>query len=282
MKKFIVMLSACTLLSSAPASAEQKLLITDVLDPGQAEISAAISYRYSSYDFSDNAEIGPSGTARSNTTTTHYYAAAGLGHDLQVSASIPYLLSDSTSFTFEGPPPNYLETKRDGLGDLTVGARYRIVGEETAPVTLVTGLDLKFDMEGSEHGGTGTTDISPYLALSSKASPNTRVYAYYAAVLRNHGASDTHAIMAGVEQGITSRVTLFAEAGVNFYTNNEHRKNTDEYGISLGTYLQLYRNLYLIPSIGASITGSRDLKDSTYHYGPTHSAGGALALYYLF
>ncbi|MSM41555.1 MAG: hypothetical protein GJT30_18220 [Geobacter sp.] len=281
MKKSLVMLSALVFMS-APAYAEQKLLITDVLDLGQSEVSTAISYNYSSYDFSDNAKIYPSGTARINTTSASCSAATGLGHGLQISASIPYLLSQNSSYKFETTPASSVSSKRDGLGDLTVGARYRMVDEETAPVTLVTGLDLKFDMEDSDHGGTGTTNVSPYLALSSKASPNTRVYAYYAAVLRNHGASDTHAIMAGVEQGITNRVTAVVEAGVNFLTNNDHLKNTDEYGINLATYLQMYGNLYLIPSIGVSVAGSFDRKDSTTHYGPTHSAGGALALYYLF
>jgi hypothetical protein len=281
MKQLIVILSVLALMS-ATAHAEHKLLVTDVLNKGQSEISAEVSYFHSKYDFSDRSTVNPSGTARTDSTASTFYTATGLGHGLQISASIPYLFSQKTTFDFDTTPPASDVSKRDGLGDLKIGVKYRIVGEETAPVTLVTGLDLKFDMQGTKHGGTGTTNIAPYLALSRKYAPETRLYASYAAVLRNHGAADSHLLVAGVEQGVSRRVTAVAEVVADFLINNDHLKDTEEFGGTLATYLQLYGNLYLIPSVQAFLVNSFDQKDSSTHFGPTRAIGATMRLYYLF
>lgn len=280
MKLLIVILSALALLST-PAHAEHKLLVTDMLNKGQSDILAEVSYFHSKNDFSDRFSTSPSGTAKTDSFSSSFYAATGLGHGLQISASIPYLFSQKTTFKLDNNQFSN-DIKRDGLGDLMIGAKYRIIGEETAPVTLVTGLDLKFDMQGTEHGGTGTTNIAPYLALSRKYAPKTRLYASYTAVLRNHGAADSHALVAGVEQGVNRRVTAVAEVAAVLSINNDRLKDTEGFGGALAAYLQLHGNLYLIPSVQATLVNSFDRKDSTTHFGPTRSIGAAMRLYYLF
>lgn len=281
MKKYTVILALITLLST-PAHAEHKLLVTDVLDKGQFEFLASISYAHAQNNFSDKLAIYPSGTAKSDFTSSVLSTSVGLGPGVQFSASIPYIISQKTTYTFDAHPPVSSVSKHEGLGDLEIGAKGLIVGEKTAPVTLVAGLDLKLDMQGPNHGGTGTTNISPFIALSRRVASETRLYAGYTAVMRNHGAADSHTLIAGVEHVVSRRVTAVAEGGLTFWNNSQRVNDTEDFGGALAAYLQLYGNLYLVPSVRVSFRNSYDWKDSRTHYGSTSELGGTMTLYYLF
>lgn len=281
MKKHIVILALLTLIS-APAYAEHKLLITDVLDKGQSEVSASFSYSHAQNNYSDKLAIYPSGTAKSDFTSSTLSTAIGLGPGIQFSATIPYIISHKTTYTFETSPQVSSVSKREGLGDLEIGVKGLIVGEETSPATLVVGLDLKLDMQDPDHGGTGTTNIAPYVALSRKVASETRLYVAYAPVMRNHGAADSHTLMAGVEQIVSRRVTAVAEGGLTFWNNSERIGDTKEFGAALAAYLQLYGNLYLVPSLRVGVLNSFDWKNSRTHFGNTRELGGTMKLYYLF
>lgn len=281
MKKHAVVLALLTLVA-APVHAEHKLLVTDVLDKGQSEITASFSYSHAQNDFSDKLAIYPSGTAKSDFTSSTLSMAFGLGPGVQLSAAIPYIISQKTTYTLDTSPPVSSVSKREGLGDLEIGVKGQVVGEKTSPVTLVVGLDIKLDTQSSNHGGTGTTNISPYVALSRKIAPETRLYTAYSAVMRNHGASDSHTLLAGIEQIISRRVTAVAEGGFTLWNNSERIDDMKEFGAALAAYLQLYGNLYLVPSLRAGVLNSFDWKDSRTHYGSTRELGGTMKLYCLF
>lgn len=285
MKKCIVVLVLLTGISTQ-AHAEHKLLVTDILDKGQSEISASISYSHSHGNFTDMHAIdmlgmNPRGTVKSDTTVSTVSAAVGLGPGIQFSASIPYV-SYRTTYTLDTFPQDSTVSKREGLGDPKIGVRGLVFAEKTAPVTLVAGLDLKLDWQDYGHGGTGTTNIAPYVALSKKVTPEARLYAAYAPVIRNHGASDSHTLFAGIEQTVSQRVTVVAEGAFTFWNNGDYADDTNAFGAALAAYFQLHGNLYLIPSFGASMMDSYDTKDARFHYGKTSTLGGAMELYYLF
>jgi hypothetical protein len=281
MKKNTVIL-VLLLLISTQAHAEHKLLVTDILDKGQSEISANYSYNHAKNNYSDKLAIYPSGTRKLDFTSSTLSTAIGLGSGIQISASIPYNISQKATYTLETSPPVSSVSKREGLGDLEIGVRGLIVEEKTSPVTLVVGLDVKLDMREPSHGGTGTTNIAPYIALSRRVASETRLFAAYAAVLRNHSATDSHTLLAGTEQIVSRRVTVVAEGGLTFWNNGERTDNTKEFGGALAAYLQLYGNTYLIPSLRASMLDGFDWKDSRVHYGNTRELGGTIKLYHLF
>lgn len=281
MKQYTVVLVLLTLVS-APAHAEHKLLITDVLDRGQSEISGSFSYSHSQNKYSDKLAIYPSGTAKSDFTSSTLSTTIGLGPGVQFSASIPYIISQKTTYTLETTPPVSSVSKREGVGDPVFGVKGLIIGEKTSPVTLVAGLDLKLNMQDPDHGGTGTTNIAPYVAVSRKVASETRLYAAYEAVIRNNGASDSHTLWAGIEQIASRRVTVVAEGGLTFWNNGKQTDSTKEFGAALASYLQLYGNLYLVPSLRVGLLNSFDWKNSRTHNGDTRELGGTMKLYYLF
>ena len=280
MQKLLVML--CGLLMFAgQAYAEHKLLITDVLDAKQMEAEASFLYSHSSYDFL-NRSVPLSGTVTKNTSGSYYSFDVGLGHGLQVGASIPYLFSDSVKFDYDATPLSSQVNKRDGFGDLAIGAKYRIFDENTMPVTVVTGLDVKLNTASVNGAGTGTTNVSPLFAVSKKIGNGFRPYVAYWPTFRNRGAADTHALFAGLEKGMHKRVTLLAELVAFFNTASDQVRSNETFGGKLEAYLQVYGNFYVLPAVSASFSSSAERKDVNVRLDSSSSINGILSLYYLF
>jgi len=88
--------------------------------------------------------------------------------DWRFSATVPYLQIDGASSIVgsgDGGPiiidPNAPRVKRDGLGDLSVGAIFSAMKEETAGVNLDLGATVKLPTGSASDGlGTGKTDYS--------------------------------------------------------------------------------------------------------------------------
>lgn len=281
MRKTIAGLMGCLLLTATAARAEHKLLITDVLDAKQIEALATFEYARTQQSF-DAAFIG-GGRGITNTTESRYSLGAGLGYGLEVTASIPYVFSESTKVEFNNPflEPEY--EKKDGFGDFSFGAKYGILEEKKkAPVSLVAGVDVKFETGGRNTPGTGTTDVSPYLAVSKKVGHHVIPYAAYRATIRNHGAEDSHILSLGSENEINETVTIDARVDAVFNTATNELSSFETYDLELSSYVQLFHNFYVIPAVTLATGSTAHTKDIDIHFGSPFEVKAGASLYYLF
>jgi len=256
------------------ALAEHKLLSTDVLDAGQVEAKAGFEVLNAEYD------IDSIGTLKANAQEVRLSVGAGVGAGLEVSASLPYVIFEKEHFEGEQ------EEEADGLGDLTVGAKYSLLHGEEAPVQLALGLDVKFDTasDAAESVGTGTTDISPYITVSKEVAEHTALYATYRAVFVDNGGSDSHSLTVGVEKGLTETVTLDLALAATLHTSDDEMDSFETYGAEVALYLETAKNLYLLPSFAVEQSTSFDFEEGgmSYEVDPKPAYRAGLALYYLY
>ena len=281
MRKTIAGLMGCLLLTATAARAEHKLLITDVLDAKQIEGQATFEYARTQQSF-DAAFIG-GGRGITNTTESRYSLGAGLGYGLEVTASIPYVFSESTKVEFNNPFLVAEPEKKDGFGDFSFGAKYSLLDEKSAPVALVVGTDIKFDTAGGKNNpGTQTTDVSPYLAVSKKLGHHATPYAAYRATISNHGQPDTHLLSLGSENELNETVTIDVRFDAAFTTASNELSSFETYSLELASYLQLFHNFYLIPSVAVATGSGPHSKVSDVDFGSPFGVKTGAALYYLF
>lgn len=272
---------ACFVLLAVNARAEHKLLVTEVLDAGQVEAQATYEIVHAETDF-DVPAFAESGELKLNLQESRYSLGVGLGHKLELSASIPYVISEKAKLSFDAMAPESEEA--DGFGDLTLGAKYRIFEEEHLPFTLAIGVDVKLDTASEGDVGTGTTDVSPYLALSKEVAEHVEGYAVYRATLVDSGGSDEHALALGVEAELNEALTLDAALQFGYNTSDDETDSFETYGLELAAYLQVAHNLYLIPAFGIERATAFDMHFGTevVNFDPTMSYRGALSVYFLY
>jgi hypothetical protein len=237
------------MLSATAAHAEHKLLITDVLDAKQVEAQAR--FEYSRITGDANASESPwymspkDGSFASSTTESLYSLGVGLGHGLEVTAAVPYLFNERRTVDIL----TLSETeKHHGIGDFAIEAKYRLLGGEEQRYAVVTGLDVKFDTAGQKKGGTGTTDVSPFIAASTNLGHHFIPYGIYRATIRSHDAADTHTLSAGVEKELNDVVTLDAKIDANFNTATAEVSGFEDFSFELTSYIRVVHNFYLLPT----------------------------------
>jgi len=274
-------LVVCFMLLAANAHAEHKLLVTEVLDAGQVEAQATYEIAHTEADFTVPA-LAEGGELKLNLQETRYSLGVGLGYNLELSASIPYVVSEKFKLNFDSGLTESEEA--DGFGDLTLGAKYRIVEEEHFPFTLAIGVDVKLDTASEGDVGTGTTDVSPYLALSKEVAEHVEGYAVYSATLVDGGGSDEHALSLGVEAALNEALTLDAALQFGYNTSDDATDSFETYGLEVAAYLEVAPNLYLIPALGIERTTAFDMHFGTEvaNIDPAMSYRGALSVYFLY
>lgn len=277
MKKTVVAMAGL-LLSATAAHAEHKLLITDVLEQKQIEAQARFEYSHTEGDIRSPAE--GSGKLKTYNSESLYSVGVGLGHGLEITASLPFIFSEREKLELGTEETEY--GKRDGFGDFALEAKYRLLGGEEEPFTLVTGLGLKFDTASQDDGGTGTTDVSPFIAASANLGNHYLPYAIYRATIRNHGEQDTHTISIGLEKELNHTVTLDAKIDANFNTSTSDMSANEDFVFELSSYIQVAHNLYLLPSVAYTVATDATYKAEDLRLSPADGFRGGLSLYYLF
>ncbi|QWV92387.1 transporter [Geomonas oryzisoli] len=277
MKKMVLAVLGGILMTTATAHAEHKLLVTEVLDKKQVEAQALFEY---SHVKGDVTILGESGKRTLNATESLYSVGVGLGHGLEVSASIPYVFSERDKLQMDGFEPE--QERRDGFGDLALEAKYRLLGGEEAPYTVVAGLGLKFDTAGDSQAGTGTTDVSPFIAASANLGHHNTPYAIYRATIRNHDEYDTHTISVGFEKELNHTVTIDAKVDANFNTATRDVTANEDFKFELASYLQMAHNFYVLPSVAYVVSTDVRTKDDVARAGSADGFKAGLSLYYLF
>ncbi|QXE90991.1 hypothetical protein KP001_00110 [Geomonas subterranea] len=277
MKKMVLAVLGGILMTTATAHAEHKLLVTDVLDKKQVEAQALFEYSHLKGDITD---AGDPGKGTLNAAESVYSVGVGLGHGLEVSASLPYVFSEREKEVIDGV--GAFQDKRDGFGDLALQAKYRLVGGEEAPYTVVAGLGLKFDTAGGSQAGTGTTDVSPFIAASANLGHHNTPYAIYRATIRNHDEYDTHTVSLGFEKELNHTVTIDAKVDANFNTATRDFTANEDFSFELGSYLQMAHNFYLLPSVAYVVATDARSKDGEFRAGSADGFRAGFSLYYLF
>jgi hypothetical protein len=279
MKKCIAAMVSVLVLGSTAAHAEHKLLVTDVLDLRQFEAEATMEYSRTQASFHTPAE---GGRIIRNSTESRYTLGAGLGHGLEVNVSVPYVLAENSKVQFNDPAtPSEFENK-SGFGDISLGAKYAIIPEHHGSVALTAGLDVKLDSARRKDAGTGTTDISPFLAVSKDLGHHTTPYASYSLVISNHDHADEHILKVGLEKQFNDIFTLDANVSADFATATKRVSSSEAYTAELVSYIQVARNLYVLPSVFAGFGSRAHSKDIDLTTGSPFAAGGSVSLYYLF
>ncbi len=261
------------LVLSPIAKAENKLFITDVLDPGQMEAQGTLrSTRSSNVSFT-------SGTGYRRTSRATVSLGRGLSDGFQLDATIPYVLVDDEINTVNG-----VTTTRDqsGIGDLDIGLKHRIAGAERGPYVVSGRLDIKPETADSNKAGTGATNISPQLAASFRVGDSVRPYGVYQATFRNHGQGDTHTLTIGVEKTFSETVIATLETAASINTASDTDASYDRYAIALSSYLQVERNLYLIPALSFSWIGEQRTISGSSRVDSQTVRAASLGIYYLF
>ncbi|WP_224981241.1 transporter [Geomonas agri] len=275
MKKMVLAVLGGILMTTANAHAEHKLLVTDVLDKKQVEAQALFEYSHLKGDVTI---LGDSGKRTVNATESLYSVGVGLGHGLEVSASVPYIFSERDKVELDGFEPEYGKT--DGFGDLALEAKYRLLGGEEAPYTVVAGLGLKFDTAGE--AGTGTTNVSPFIAASANLGHHNTPYAIYRATIRNHDEYDTHTVSVGFEKELNHTVTLDAKVDANFNTATRDVTANEDFNFEVSSYVQLAHNFYVLPSVAYVVSTDVRSKDNALRAGSADGIRAGFSLYYLF
>jgi hypothetical protein len=280
--RLAILLSAVLLMNGA-AHAEHKLLVTDVLDSGQYEASADFSYGHSYYDYTLKSPVFQQGRRIHDSAVSLYSFGFGVADGFQLSLRVPYVFHDRTKFNYVLPAFPSRAFDNEGWGDLELGGRYRLTGGEGKPLTLVAGLNVKLDSADKNKEGSGTTDISPYIAIGTAMNGGTlRPYASYQAVVRNHGTHDSHLLTIGSEYKINKDVSLAPSFRATFRTSSTSQAPYESYELSLAGYFQLFHNFYLTPSAGGGISTASHTKDGALDFETLKFVNVGLGLYYLF
>jgi hypothetical protein len=242
MYKMLIPASLLTLLTATSALAEHKLLVTDMPAPGQVEARVDLSY---------SRAAGKNGLDENiNDEKTGGAATVGVGviDGLKLSAVLPYTFVQHR----EGE-------KIDGFEDIVLGARYnvkKILGE--LPFEAVIGIDWKLDSASSKHGnpGTGHNSYAPYIAVSKNLHTFTPYVKYQPEfVVVDHQWDGAHNLTAGAEIEFGHNYTLDAKVTGTLNDHTSALKRSTDFEVEVGPYINLVKNLYLLPSVAYKAIG---------------------------
>ena len=282
MKEISLIFSTLTLfLFVTTAQAEHKLLVTDVLEAGEHEVGASLGYAYHHINYRRN-DLNATASSTLNLLDSNYSFGAGVGHDLEMSIAMPFALKDNVKYEYNTTPPSSRNADRDGWGDLSIQLKYRALGDARKSFALVTALNVKPKTGDKNQYGTGTTDISPYVAISTVIDKDLRPYALYQATFRNHGAENHHIVQAGLEYELNKSFTVRPSMSAKFRTSSETMTPYNSYSGKLDCYIQTFRNLYLIPTVHAGVSTAASTKSGVTDYDRFSNYGGGVGLYYFF
>jgi len=271
-------------LLAGAAQAEQKLLITDVLDKGEVEILTGFTYGRAHYDYTLKSPTYQQGRVTHKSSILDGTVGMGIVNGLQLNISRPYIFEDRYEYQYLNPVKPSQSYTDDGRGALVFGSKYRLADGSDKAFTLVTGLDINLENSDNNDNSTqpSTTDIAPYLAVSSSLSDGQlRPYLSYRYVNRNHGVSDQHITNAGVEYVINKSISLTPFAAVFIIPAAATQNTYESYLLGLKTSIRLVNNLYIIPSFCFGKATAHNSRDNTLAYGDMTFYETGLQLYYL-
>ncbi|MDY6989303.1 MAG: transporter [Thermodesulfobacteriota bacterium] len=281
MRRIVAAIAITIILLPCICLGEEKLLITDVLEKGEKEVGVFFSYVHESHEISFE-RTALNADRDYEVMYTSCVFNVGLGHRFEVGAGIPYVFSARTKIEYPTVPTTTSRFSRDGFGDINLGGRYLVFDETEKPFTLVAGLDVKPDTASEDDGGTGTTNVAPYVAASATVAEDIRPFASYIFVARNHGTSDFHKFTVGVEKEFNEDIGLRVFLDADFYTSSDSFGSHENYYLNIGSYIRICNSLYVVPRVRYGILGPSDEKNSDRRWESANNLKLTFGLYCLF
>jgi hypothetical protein len=280
MKKWGVIAVLLSLVATS-ASAEHALLVTDVPDPGQVEARLDVCYRSlkgrkPSFDDITGEQVRDSGTVKDKGTGAVATVGVGVVTGLKLSASLPYTFAQHEE-----------RIRKDGFGDITLGARFVPTRLAKLPVDLAVGIEWK-TTSGEQDTGTGHNDYAPYLAVSKNLHPVVPYLKYQPEfITKKYGGQTIHQMAAGAEIEFSDRYSL--DVVVRVFANGRHEdemfgrvKSSNDVEIEASPYINLTRNLYLLPKFAYRFIGDRSMDRGWRVLWDADEYTVGLGCYYLF
>jgi hypothetical protein len=242
MKRSVV--SAALLLSivaTSSAYAEHKLLVTEVPDPGKVE--ARVDVAYSNLDGKNVTD-----------EQTVAVAAVGVGvvKGLKLSVALPYTFVQHED-----------GVKKDGFGDITLGARFVPTKIVKLPVDLAVGIDWKTTTASfsEEDTGTGRNIYAPYLAVSKNLHTVIPYVKYQPEfIVKKHRGQTVHNLTAGAEIEFSHHYSLDVAVKASANGRAEEVKSATDVEFEVAPYINVVKNLYIIPRVAYKVLGDRSLQ----------------------
>jgi hypothetical protein len=281
MSRVIAAIAMTIMLMPCPGLGEEKLLVTDLLEKGEKEIDVSLSYIHEFHDISYKT-LALKADRSFDAVFSTYRFNVGLGHGFEVGASSAYIFSEKTKIAYPTVPPRTQRFSRDGFADISLTGKYLIFDETEKPFTLVGGLDVKLDTASEDDGGTGTTNIGPYVAASTTVAEDIRPFVLYAFVARNHGSKDSHEFVLGAEKEITQDVGVRAFLEADFHTASDYFESYETYYAGALSYIRIRGNVYAVPRVVYGRLTSSEEKESDRTWEAADRLRVTLGIYCLF
>jgi len=257
--------------SSAAFGESNQLLQSDVLNPG--EVNAEFMYSFTHLSGRNYKTID-----RSMDMTF----GVGIPGHLELDVTLPYVFRETTD-TAVG------REKRDGVGDLIVGARYSLIQDEKAPLSMAIGLDVKLDTAPSNATGVGTDtiDFSPFISATFNREGKVAPFIAYTATIHastkksssedsdnSSPAPDQHSLTIGAEFELPHHSAAIISGDMTYNEAGEYRSYRD-YTAKLELVLNVTKHVYIIPTVSYLYTNSVKAASPTAVDLAEHRSGSA-------
>ena len=257
---------------STPSGAENYLLPTAIVPPGRVEAEA--EYRYERIRSNVAGPVASlDGLFKTSSSTLDLSVSVGIYPDLQVSIGVPVVFLEREHREITGLTTT-TAWDRDGIGDPTFLASYKILDEAERGLTLTADAGIKPDtasdrapdaVTGRRGGiGSGTTDYIFGLS-SSKAFSKWVPYATLGAVVAgetgqglSHGGEWNGSI--GTEYRWTDSLTLDTRVFARRFGRDETANigSRETYRAGMRAYYAIWKNGFVIPSLSFVRTSDYD------------------------
>lgn len=255
------------LAASGTVHADHKLLATDLLDAKKIELQAGYEFSYL-----QPAIVGNNGYSKTDHALLTS-AGVGLGYGLQLDFALRQGIS-RRNLLASGV------TSDDGAGDMSAAVSYKILGGEKKVPAVVAGLGLGFENAWHGNPGSATTNVTPFVAASYELGDGYVPYWMYRANFRSGGKSDSHELTVGIEKLLNRFITLDGKGAATFRTGSAESSSAEDYSFELGSYLQVAKNFYLLPSLAALQQSRRTI--GTFKQQSVAGIKTGLSIYYYF
>ncbi|GEM_PF-2685241 len=281
MKKTVVLAALLSLVTASSALAEHKLLVTDVPEPGHVE--ARVDVAYSNLDGKLGGE-----TVQDEKTAAIAAIGVGVAPGLKLSIALPYTMVQHEINMEAGKI-----IKKDGFGDLTLGARYALTKSLVKlPFDAAVGVDWKTTTasDGEENTGTGRNSYAPYVAVSKNLHiviPYVKYQPEF--VVKQHAGQTNHNLTLGAEIEFGHHYTLDVAAkytakghGVDDAFGKEDVRSANDLELEVAPYIEVVKNLYILPKVAYKFMGGRTLVETGEKINKIDEYTLGLGVYYLF
>jgi hypothetical protein len=269
---------------AAPALAENRLFPTDILEPGEVDVSLGGGVSKSETRVENTG--GSFGTiwfrSKSESINERISARFGVAPNWQVGIAQGYISGGESSFETNQPsfPTGGSTNHGSWRPNVELSANYRFTADKDSRFSLV-GKGTAAPSTAGHH----TSSFNAALAAGWRFSPGLDGFAEYTGSFSDTGSGVAHSLAAGVRQRFGDRFALIPFVNYLRVPAGDDSFDRNWLGFGVSGHVQLATNTYLLPSFTARKTRTKDLNDPTGQataQTQQRSQSVAASLYHLF